>query len=163
MAANLLKPFRALSNWLLGEDDHHIPPVPQGLPDDFAQALDQHVRMLVEYQNTEYAVLYLDRLGRFHERRGIGSELFREIADLLAARMSYNDPIRVAQIVLGRAPLADPETSTIDPPNNLYRPEMQEFVAMFPRDQAEMIADGLAAMKMLRGRMRIYIDRPGDA
>ena len=68
--------------------------------------------------------------------------LFREIADLLAARMSFNDPIRVAQIVLGRAPLADPETSTIDPPNNLYRPEMQEFVAMFPRDQAETIADG---------------------
>ena len=70
------------------------------------------------------------------------SGLFREIADLLAARMSYNDPIRVAQIVLGQAPLADPETSTIAPPNNLYRPEMQEFVAMFPRDQAEMIADG---------------------
>ena len=69
MAANLLKPFRALGNWLLGEDDHHIPPVPQGLPADFAQALDQHVRMLVEFQNTEYAVLYLDRLGRFHERR----------------------------------------------------------------------------------------------
>ena len=87
------------------------------------------------------------------------SALFREIADLLAARMSFNDPIRVAQIVLGRAPLADPETSTIDPPNNLYRPEMQEFVAMFPRDQAEMIADGLTCMKMLRGRMRILLDR----
>ena len=157
---NSFKPFRALANWLFGEDDHHIPPLPQGLPADFAQALDAHVRMLVEFQNTEYAVLYLDRLGRFHERRGVSIELFREIADLLAARMSFNDPIRVAQIVLGQAPLADPETSTIAPPNNLYRPEMQEFVAMFPRDQAEMIADALAAVKMLRGRMRIHIDRP---
>jgi hypothetical protein len=157
--AEKLKPFQALADWLLGEDDHHVPPLPQGLPADLAQVLDRHVRMLVEFQNTEYAALYLDRLGRFHERRGVGPELFREIADLLAARMSFNDPIRVSQIVLGHAPLADPETSTIAPPNNLYRPEMQEFVAMFPRDQAEMIRDALAAMKMLRGRMRIYFDR----
>ncbi len=53
--AESLKPFRALGNWLFGEDDHHIPPVPQGLPADLAQALDRHVRMLVEFQNTEYA------------------------------------------------------------------------------------------------------------
>jgi hypothetical protein len=157
--AEKLKPFQALADWLLGEDDHHIPPLPQGVAGDFAQALERHVRMLVEFQNTEYALLYLDRLGRFHERRGVSAELFHEIADLLAARMSFNDPIRVAQIVLGQAPLADPETSTIAPPNNLYRPEMQEFFAMFPRDQAEMIADALAAIKMLRGRMRIYTDR----
>ncbi len=156
---DLLKPFRALGSWLFGEDDHHIPPLPQGLPDDLAQALDRHVRMLVEFQNTEYAALYLDRLGRFHHRHGVSPALFREIADLLARRMSFNDPIRVAQIVLGRAALADPETSTIDPPNNLYRPEIQEFVAMFPRDQAELIGDGLAAVRMLRGRMRIHLDR----
>jgi hypothetical protein len=156
---NVLNSFRALTNWLLGEDDKHIPPLPDGLADDFAQTLERHVRMLVEFQNTEYASLYLDRLGRFHERHGISAELFHEIADLLAARMSFNDPIRVAQIVLGQAPLADPATSTIAPANNLYRPEIQEFVAMFPRDQAGLIADGLAAMKMLRGRMRIHLDR----
>jgi hypothetical protein len=158
--AESLKPFRALGNWLFGEDDHHIPPVPQGLPADLAQALDRHVRMLVEFQNAEYALLYLDRLGRFYERRGFSPALFREIADLLAARMSFNDPIRVAQVVLGRASLADPETSTIDPPNGVYRPEHEEFVAMFPRDQAETIAWLLTSMKMLRGRMRIHIDRP---
>lgn len=158
--AELLKPFRALSGWLFGEDDHHIPPLPQGLSADFAQELDRHVRMLVEFQNTDYAMLYLDRLGRFHERHGVSPALFHEIANLLAARMSFNDPIRVAQIVLGHAELADPETGTIAPANSLYRPEIQEFVAMFPRDQAEIIAGGLAGMKMLRGRMRIYLDRP---
>lgn len=156
--ADLLKPFRALGNWLLGEDDHHIPALPQGLPDDFAIVLERHVRMLVEFQNTEYAALYLDRLGRFHHRHGVSPALFREIADLLATRMSFNDPIRVAQIVLGRAPLADPETAAIDPPNKLYRPEIQEFVAMFPRDQAELIADGLTMLKLLRGRMRVHLD-----
>ena len=154
----MAKSFHALANWLLGDDDQHIPALPQGLPDDLARALDAHLRMLVEFQNTDYAALYLDRLGRFHERRGVSTELFREIADLLAIRMSFNDPIRVSQIVLERAPLADPATSTIDPPNNLYRPEIQEFVSMFPRDQAETIADALAWAKMLRGRMRIHID-----
>jgi hypothetical protein len=153
------KPFQALANWLFGEDDQQIPAPPQGLPDDLAQALGAHLRMLVEFQNTDYAALYLDRLGRFYGRHDVGAELFREIADRLAERMSFNDPIRVSQIVLGRAPLADPATSTIDPPNNLYRPEIQEFVAMFPRDQAETIADALAWAKMLRGRMRIHIDR----
>lgn len=155
----MAKPFKALANWLFGDDDQQIPALPQGLPDDLARALEAHVRMLVEFQNTDYAALYLDRLGRFHERRGVDAELFRGIADLLAVRMSFNDPVRVSQIVLGRAPLADPATSTIDPPNSLYRPEIQEFVAMFPRDQAETIADTLAWAKMLRGRMRIRLDR----
>jgi hypothetical protein len=158
---NSFRPFRALGNWLLGEDEHHIPPLPEGLPGDFAEALDANVRMLVEFQNTEYALLYLDRLGRFHERRGVSIDLFRDIADLLAIRMSFNDPIRVSQIVLGQAQLADPATSTIAPANNVYRPEMQEFVAMFPRDQAETIADALATVRMLRGRMRIHIDGMG--
>lgn len=157
--AEKLKPVRALVNWLLGEDDHHVPPLPQNLSGELAQALERHVRMLVEFQNTDYALLYLDRLGRFHERPGVSVALFREIADLLAVRMSYNDPIRVAQIVLGRAPLAYPGTSTIDPPHNLYRPEFEEFVGMFPRDQAETIAWALGSLRMLRGRMRIRLDR----
>jgi hypothetical protein len=152
------KPFEALGNWLFGEDGQQIPSLPQGLPAELAQALDRHVRMLVEFQNTEYAELYLDRLGRFHERHGVDTGLFHEIADLLAVRMSFNDPIRVSQIVLERAPLADPANRTIDPPNNVYRPEVQEFVGMFPREYAETIADTLAWMKMLRGRMRIRLD-----
>jgi hypothetical protein len=154
-----LRIFRKLANWMLGDDDHHVPPLPQGLPEDFARALEMHLRMLVEFQNSEYAALYLDRLGRFHGRHGVGPELFAEIAELLARRMSFNDPIRVAQIVLGRAELA---AGTIDPPNGLYRPEFEEFIAMFPRDQAELIADVLTRMKMLRGRMRIRLGRPID-
>lgn len=156
--AEKLRPFQALTNWLFGEDDQNIPPLPQGLPPDLAQVLDRHVRMLVEFQNTDYAALYLDRLGRFHERHGVDDGLFRELADLLAARMSFNDPIRVSQIVLGRATLADPARSAIDPPNNIYRPEIQEFVAMFPRDYAETVADAVALAKPLRGRMRIHLD-----
>lgn len=156
--ANILKPVWALTSWLLGEDSHDMPPLPRGLPEDFASAIEAHVRMLIEYQNTEYAVLYLDRLGRFHGRHGVSDALFREIADLLAWRMSVNDPINVARIVLGKAELAD--AGRLELTNNLYRPEVQEIVAMLPRDYAEMVVDGLTAMKMLRGRLRLHIDRP---
>jgi hypothetical protein len=157
--AEAIRPLRALTNYLLGEDDQHSPPLPDGLSPDLSAVIAQHVEMLVEFQNTEYAALYLDRLGRFHDRYGISSGLFREIADLLALRMSFNDPIRVAQIVLRRAPQADPVAGRIDPPNGLYRPEIREIVEMLPRDQAESLADGLMAIKMLRGRLRIHVDR----
>lgn len=157
--ADKIRPLRALTNYLLGEDDQHSPPVPSGLSPDLAAVIARHVDMLVEFQNADYAALYLDRLGRFHERYGVGPALFREIADLLAIRMSFNDPIRVAQVVLGRAPLADPVAGRIDPPNGLYRPEIREVVEMLPRDQAETIAGGLATVKMLRGRLRVHVDR----
>ena len=154
--ASFLKPVWALTGWLFGEDSHDMPPLPHGLPEDFARVLEAHVRMLIEYQNTEYAVLYLDRLGRFHGRHGVSDAMFREIADLLARRMIVNDPIRVARVVLGKAVLADP--GQLELTNNLYRPEVQEIVAMLPRDYAEMIVDGLTAVKMLRGRLRLHVD-----
>ena len=157
--AEKIRPLRALTNYLLGEDDQHSPPVPPGLPPDLAVVLGRHVDMLVEFQNADHAAMYLDRLGRFHERYGVTPALFREIADLLAIRMSFNDPIRVAQIVLGRAPLADPVAGRIDPPNGLYRPEIREVVEMLPRGQAETIANGLETVKMLRGRLRVHVDR----
>ena len=155
MASNL-KPVWALTSWLLGEDSHVMPPLPEGLPADFAQVLEAHVRMLVDYQNTDYAVLYLDRLGRFHGRPGLSEALFHEIADRLAERMRVNDPIHVGRIVLGKAGLAD--GSRLDLTNDVYRPELQEIIAMLPRDYAVMIIDGLTTMKMLRGRLRIYVD-----
>ena len=148
------KPVWALTGWLLGEDDHVIPPLPQGLPADFATALEVHVRALVDYQNTEYALLYLDRLGRFHGRHGVGDALFHEIADLLARRMMFNDPIQVARIVLGKI---EPADARLDLPNGLYRPEVQEIVAMMPRNFAEMLVSALTSLKMLRGRLRIHV------
>lgn len=149
--AAALRPIRMLNNYLLGEDEQHVPPLPPGLPVDLAPIIAGHVRMLVEFQNTDYARLYLDRLGRFFDRFDVSQALFGEIADLLAARMALNDPPRIAQLVLGRARHAPPPALADD----LYRPEMQEIVAMFPRDQAQRIANALTRLRLLRGRMRI--------
>ena len=47
-----------------------------------------------------YAQLYVDRLRRFIGRRGVDDAMFGEIARLMAMRMSYEDPIRIAQLKL---------------------------------------------------------------
>ena len=151
-----LRPIRMLCNYLLGDDDQHIPPLPQGLPEDIEGIVGGHVTMLVEFQNTDYALLYLDRLGRFFGRFDVPQVLFGEIADLLAQRMALDDPPRVAQLVLGRSLHAPPPVIADD----IYRPEMQEIVAMFPNDQARTIANVLTRLRLLRGRMRIRVTKP---
>lgn len=147
-------PFRATIDYLLGDDDQDLPALPQRLTGDLVPVISAHVRSLVEFQNTDYAALYLDRLGRFHHRHGIDEATFRQIADLLAARMSFNDPVRVAQIVLGRAPYGPPP-DTLNLAGGLYRPEVQEVVAALPAGLARKLGNGLRRMRMLGGRFRI--------
>ena len=62
-------------------------------------ALDA-IHRLIEYQGTSYAQLYVDRLRRFVGRPGVDDAMFADIARLMAPRMSYLDPIRIAQIKL---------------------------------------------------------------
>lgn len=130
-----------------------MPLFPEWLDGDSAPDIERHARMLVEFQNTDYAALYLDRLGRFHNRHGIDPATFLQIADLLAIRMSFNDPIRVAQIVLGHA-LNGPPPSALNIPDGLYRPEVLEVAAILPVAQAVKLSNGLNHMR-IRGRFRI--------
>jgi hypothetical protein len=61
------------------------------------------VDQLIAYQGPGYAQLYLDRLRRFVGRRGVDDDLLGEIARLMAIRMCYDDPIRIAQLTLAEA------------------------------------------------------------
>ncbi len=56
--------------------------------------------MLIEYQGAAYARLYADRLRRFVGKPGVDEAMFCEIARLMAMRMSYQDPVRIAQLKL---------------------------------------------------------------
>ena len=76
---------------------------PDGLPDVVRLIAADAVSALVEYQDAAYARLYLDRLKRFIGRRDVPVTLFAEIAHLMAERMMYEDPIRIAQLEIGRA------------------------------------------------------------
>ena len=85
---------------LIGEDDDTPPFLPEGLPAAVTAAASEAIHLLIDYQGTGYAQLYVDRLKRFIGRNGVDDAMLAEIARLLAARMSYEDPIRIAQLKL---------------------------------------------------------------
>lgn len=68
------------------------------LPRDAAGIAIEGVRRLTDYQNARYAELYLDRLERFVKHKAADTAFLRELARLLAVRMSFEDTIRVAQL-----------------------------------------------------------------
>jgi hypothetical protein len=111
--AGFISAIRATLTELMGQDDTAAPCLPGGLSDAVRTVALQGVAILSDYQGPGYAQLYCDRLRRFVGRRGVDDDLFCEIARLLAVRMSYHDPIRIAQLKLfepvaaGRVPVVD--------------------------------------------------------
>lgn len=93
---------------------------PPGLPAAVRPVAQAGVAILIDYQSKAYAQLYCDRLRRFVGKAGVDDGLFVEIARLLAERMSYLDPIRIAQLKLqepmtpGRKPSVDKRRFRID-------------------------------------------------
>lgn len=93
---------------------------PAGLPAAVLLIVQDGVALLTDYQSQAYAQLYCDRLRRFVGKRGVDDALFVEIAGLLLARMSYLDPIRIAQMKLqepvtpGRKPVVDRRRFRLD-------------------------------------------------
>lgn len=65
-----------------------------------AQALAKEgVRRMLDYQDVPYAALYVDRLAQAREWAKGGSDmLLQELARYLALWMSYEDPVRVADL-----------------------------------------------------------------
>jgi hypothetical protein len=111
--AGFISAIRDTLTELVGHDDALPPRLPAGLPEAVIPVARQGVALLIEYQGRSYAQLYCDRLRRFVGRRGVDDALFCDIARLLAMRMSYQDPIRIAQLKLaepnspGRPPVVD--------------------------------------------------------
>ncbi|KAA0075034.1 DUF6537 domain-containing protein [Tardiphaga sp. P9-11] len=93
---------------------------PAGLPGAVRLIAEESVALLIDYQSPAYAQLYCDRLRRFVGKRGLDDGLFAEIARLLTVRMSYLDPIRIAQLKLqepvtpGRKPVVDKRRFRLD-------------------------------------------------
>src|SRR4029079_17051105 len=96
----IMSSLRYLFADLIGEDDDTPPSLPEGLPAAVTAAASEAIHLLIDYQGTGYAQLYVDRLKRFIGRNGVDDAMLAEIARLLAARMSYEDPIRIAQLKL---------------------------------------------------------------
>lgn len=123
------------------------------LPRDAAEIAIEGVRRLTDYQNARYAGLYLDRLERFANQPAADSAFLRELARLLAVRMSFEDTIRVAQLKIreGRIERLRRESGTSE--DALIR--VSEFMKPGPEEIFSMLPPKLAR------RLLAWVERRG--
>jgi hypothetical protein len=120
---------------LIGDDDDTPPFLPDGLPDAVVPVVSDAIHMLIDYQGNAYATLYVTRLRRFVGRRDVNDAMLGEIAHLMAMRMSYQDPIRIAQLKL-----AELEAGGA-PSHDVRRFRFDELVGSLPAVVAEPVLD----------------------
>ncbi len=140
--AGFVAPVRSTLAELMGEDDDSPLCLPDGLPDAVTPIALEAVHRLTDYQGASYAQLYLDRLKRFVGRRNVDDVLFGDIARLMAARMSYEDPIRMAQLKLAEVDIRRdrPQDTFAD---DVRRLRLDEMVSSLPGTIADPALVGL--------------------
>ena len=122
---------------IIGEQDGSMPHLPAGLPAAVVPVASDAIHLLIEYQGTAYAKLYIDRLKRFVGKRGVDEAMLLDIARLMAMRMAYEDAIRIAQLKLLELE-ACPDTPRADDVREL---RLDEMVEALPTVIAEPLLD----------------------
>jgi hypothetical protein len=116
-------PFRLLKERYFGEETRN-PRVARGalarlsarLPPDVVPIVSAAVNSLIDYQDPDYALAYLDRIERYIGPAGTTLPNLAELAQLLSDRMHFEDPIRIAQLKLVEAggATAEPNPASTD-------------------------------------------------
>jgi hypothetical protein len=127
---------------LIGEDDGVPPLLPEGLPDSAVAVVSDAIHLLMDYQGASYAQLYVDRVRRFVGRNGVDQAMLGEIARLMALRMSYQDPIRIAQLKLAELEAA-PGNPHVAPADMIGKFRLDELIGALPAMVAEPVLDTL--------------------
>ncbi len=140
--ASVLSSLRYLLADIIGDDDEPVPSLPENLPADAAPVVSDAIARLIDYQGPSYAQLYVDRLKRFVGRPGVDAADLNDIARLMAARMSYEDPIRIAQLKLAEhATAAVPAPASAAGDRKRFR--IDELIGALPAVAAEPVLDAL--------------------
>lgn len=137
---------------IIGEQDDTVPHLPAGLPESVVPVASEAIHLLIEYQGTQYAKLYVDRLKRFVGKSGVDEAMLREIARLMAMRMSYEDAIRIAQLKLLELE-AYPDTPRADDVRKL---RLDEMVEALPTVVAEPLLDVLNWLGWVHKGVKIH-------
>jgi hypothetical protein len=137
----ILSSLRYLFADFIGEEDETPPFLPEGLPDPVVSVASDAIHLLIDYQSTSYAQLYVDRLRRFVGKPGVDDAMFIDIARLMAARMSYLDPIRIAQLKLAQLDVAG--NAPVKPAADVRKFRIDELVSTLPAIVAQPLLDGL--------------------
>ncbi len=127
------------------------------LPPTVVPIVSAAVDVLMNYQNPDYVLLYLDRIGRYAGANALPPDILVEVARLMADRMAYEDPIRCAQLALERAGGA---TAKVDrsAPVMIHLFTWGEVVSMLPTKAAKPALDLLQRLGL---RQRVVTLRFG--
>ena len=140
--ASVVSSLRYLLADFIGEDDGARPFLPEGLPAAVVPVVSEGIDLLMEYQGSSYAQFYVDRVRRFVGRRGVDERMLGEIARLMALRMSYQDPIRIAQLKLMEFEAAvHGQRNATDDLLGIFR--VDELIGALPAAIAEPVLDVL--------------------
>jgi hypothetical protein len=131
--------IRATLAELLGADAAPTPYLPEALPPAARPLASEAVDLLIAYQGPAYAQLYLDRLNRFIGKRNVDDALLCEIARLMAMRMCYDDPIRMAQLALAEPRLPRGAKAR----GEIRRLRLEELAGALPAIIGEPLLDAL--------------------
>ncbi len=134
----VLSSLRYLFADIIGDDEEDPPALPDGLSAAAALVVHEAITRLIDYQGPSYAGLYMARLRRFACRRDVDDSLLCEIARLMVLRMTYEDPIRLAQLKLAEAPDDEPRPGI---PDTIARFRYDELVGALPAKVAEPALD----------------------
>lgn len=148
--ASIVSSLRYLLADVIGDDDAALPLLPDSLPDHAAPIVSDSIRLLAEYQSASHAQLYVDRLRRFIGRPGVDAALFCEIARLMAMRMSYQDPIRIAQLKL-----AESDSAASGAADDVRKLRLDELIGALPALAADPLLDVLGRIGWLRKRVSV--------
>ena len=140
--AGVMSSLRYLLADFIGDDDEPPPFLPDGLPEGAAPIVSEGIHLLIDYQGPGYANLYVTRLRRFVGRRGVDDAMFGEIARLMALRMCYEDPIRIAQLKLAELNAA-PGGPHVQPADELRKFRLDELIGALHAVVAEPVLDTL--------------------
>lgn len=133
----ILSSLRYLFADIIGEEDDTPPFLPDGLPEVVVPIVSNAIHMLIDYQGASYAQLYVDRVRRFIGRLGVDSAMLCEIARLMAERMAYEDPIRIAQLKL--AELGEGKPPSVE----VRKFRFDELIGALPAIAGEPVLDAL--------------------
>jgi hypothetical protein len=138
--SGVLSSLRYLLSDFIGEVDNDEPFLPEGMPESAAPTVSEGIHRLIEYQGVAYAKLYAERLRRFVGKRGVDDAMFGEIARLMAMRMSYEDPIRIAQLKLAEIDGGGAHAASAD---DVRKFRLDELVSALPAAVADPVLSAL--------------------
>ena len=146
-------PFRLLKERYFGEETRNprvaraaLARLSAQLPADVVPIVSEAVHSLIDYQDPDYALAYLERIERYVGPAAHHVPDLAELAQLLSDRMHFEDPIRIAQLKLAEAGGASAGPN----PRSIDRVEKFRWDEVIPRLPPTAAAQALDLFQRLR-------------